>query len=626
MKCLEIKFCLLPRLFVVLVLDIFQCESKYGLKDISESFDVGTDDFKTLVLNEIFVDKSLLINDTLKCEEKVLQITRPRKWGKTVNLNMLKRFFEIELDKRGNPLPEEKKVNSVLFKGGKLKDNRKTKTLKPLKISGWDDVMNHMGKHPVIYVSLKDVKGKNYNQFEEMFKNVVVDLFLSYPFLKNLLDDDSDVLDVEEKIKLAKFVTRKFEDEDFVCCFEFLSKILYKHFKSEVLLFIDDYDVPIMNAFLEFGDKNREFDSIVVMLRVLFENAFKENQYLLKGILSGTLNFFVVSSGISEYHYVGFNTVLDKEFSSFYGFTQKDIGELMGKADILFNPVSLQKWYGGIHVHGEEIFNPWSVMHCLSKKGKFDYYLQKSHSTDLTRMMDKAFLIEEMQDYFHMLIEGKEVIRSSLAESVYLRSVTGDLYSVFVHAGYLNKVESVRPTDKPIWRMRIPNMDIRAVFAAGVGKWVVHELQLDDAEYENLVNLLLSKQVDKFGEGLEELLTLNKCGEQTKEIYYHNLVAGIVSSLGMKYMVESIKECGQNKGGNCLVPFEKYGSVAIKIEYRICNNLEKIEDLVDSAFDDLLNKPRTFSPFMKDHVHIKKTLNLAIGFCGARILVKHTIV
>lgn len=621
MHCIEIS-----QVLTILALGILQCESKYGLKDVSESLDVGTVDFKTLVLNEIFVDKSLLINETLKCEEKVLQITRPRKWGKTVNLNMLKRFFEIELDKRGHPLPEEKKINTVLFKGGKLKDNRKTKTLKPLKVSGWDDVMEHMGKHPVIYVSLKDVKGKSYTQFEEMLKNVVVDLFLSYPFLKTLLDDDNDILSVEEKIKLAKFVTRKFEDEDFICCFEFLSMILYKHFHSEVCLFIDDYDVPIMNAYLEFGDKNREFDSIVVMLRVLFENAFKENQYLLKGIISGTLNFFVVASGISEYHYVGFNTVLDKPFSSFYGFTQKDIGELMGRADILFSPVPLQKWYGGIQVHGEEIYNPWSVMHCLSKKGKFDYYLQKSHSTDFTRMMDKAFLTEDMQDFFHLLIEGKEVIRSSLAESVYLRGVTGDLYSVFVHAGYLHKTESVRPSDKPIWRMKIPNMDVRAVFAAGVGKWVAHELQLEDAEYENLINLLISNQPEMFGKGLEELLTLNKCGDQTKEVYYHNLVAGIVSSLGKKYMVESIKECGKNKGGNILVPFQKYGNVAIKIEYKICKDLHSLEELVDSTFHDLLNKPRNFSPLLKDHIHIKETLNLAFGFCGARLLLKHQII
>lgn len=602
-----------------------QCESKIGLANIPSDLDVGTEDFKMLVLNGIFVDKSLLINETLNCEEKVIQITRPRKWGKTVNLNMLKRFFEIELDKKGNPLPDDKKVNTVLFKGGKLKENRKTKNLKPLKVSGWDDVMKYMGKHPVIYVSLKNVKGRTYQQFEEMFKNVVVDMFVSFPFLKTYLDDGSDVLDIPQKIRLAKFVTNKFKDEDFVCCFEFLSMLLYKHFHSEVCLFIDDYDVPIMNAYLQFGDKNREFDSIVMMLRVLFENAFKENQYLLKGILSGTLNFFVVSSGISEYHYVGFNTILDQQFCNYYGFTQKDIGELMGKADILFNPKLLQKWYGGIHVYGEEIYNPWSVMQCLSKKGKYDYYLDKCYGTDLTKMMNKAFLLDDMQDFFHLLIEGKEVIRSSLAESVYLRSVTGDMYSVLVHAGYLHKIESEKITDKPVWRMRIPNMDVKAVFCSGVGKWVANTLQLDDAEFESLLNVLVSKQADKFAQELEELLALNKCGDQTKEVYYHTLMAGIVSSLGKRYLVESIKEYGKNIGGNILIPFEKYGSTIIKIEYRICQSSDNLDAAVDSAFVDLMNFSRSFSlPFL-DHAHVKQTCYIGLVFCGSKLLVKHHI-
>ncbi|KAG8251990.1 hypothetical protein J6590_068716 [Homalodisca vitripennis] len=595
-------------------------------KNATLAWDPDTEDFKTLIWNGVFVDKTFMINETLNCEEKVLQITRPRKWGKTLNLDMLRRFLEIELDKNGDPLPEDKRVNTALFKGGKLKLGRRSKTVGPLKISRWDEeVMSHLGKHPVIHLSLKDVKGRNYVQFEEKLKNIVAQLFLNYPFFKKYMEDGNDVLDVGEKIRLAKFITGKFEDEDFICCFEFLSMLLYKRFNSDVCIFIDDYDYPIINAFLEFGDKNREFDSIVMMLRVLFENAFKENQYLYKGIITGTLNFFVVASGISEYHYVGFNTIMDLPFSSHYGFTQKDIGELIGRTNILLNPFHVRRLYGGVHVFGEEIYIPLSIMKCMWWKGQYDYYLAKSYPTDFTRMLDRAFLMEGMQEHFQLLIEGKEVVRSSLSESVYLRSVSGDFFSVFVHAGYLYQIPPERPTDKPIWRVKIPNMEIRAIFATGVGKWAAQELKLSEIEYEKFVNLLVSSQVDKFSEELEQLLTLNNCSIGTKEKYYHSLVAGIISSLGVKYLVESIKDHGRFKGGNILIPFQRYGNTCITIEYTICNVEGKLLESVNDSFQSLINAPRSFSFKLEKFDHIEKILYLAMGFCGPKVLVKHRI-
>ncbi|WP_157905727.1 AAA family ATPase, partial [Rickettsia endosymbiont of Culicoides newsteadi] len=197
---------------------------------------IGTDNFETLLLNsDVFVDKSLMIKELLEDSGEVILITRPRRWGKSLNMNMLQKFFEIEVDERGMPLPEEDRVNNKLFTGGTVDLGIKGKrTLEPLKINGNEYAMIQQGQFPVILLNLKDVKGSNYQEIENGIKNQVTNLFTNHRYLKRYITTDEKLLDEAQKEKLNRYFTGKLDKEDLKDSLRVLSEVLYKHFGQKV--------------------------------------------------------------------------------------------------------------------------------------------------------------------------------------------------------------------------------------------------------------------------------------------------------------------------------------------------------------------------------------------------------
>ncbi|MCC8397964.1 MAG: AAA family ATPase, partial [Rickettsia endosymbiont of Labidopullus appendiculatus] len=291
---------------------------------------VGTDDFETLLLNsDVFVDKSLMIQELLEDSGEVILITRPRRWGKSLNMNMLQKFFEIEVDQHGSPLPTEDTVNRILFTGGEIDLGIKGKrTLKPLKINGNEYAMAQQGNYPVILLNLKDVKGSSYQEIESEIRNQVINLFANHLYLQHYTTQDISLLDDAQKEKLSRYFTGKLDKEDLKNSLRFLSEVLYKHFNQKVYILIDEYDTPINSAYIEFGDKFKEFDDVLKIFRGMFGSSLKTNPCLEKGVITGILrvakaNLFSDLNNVSEY------TLLDEEFSKFYGFTQTEVDELL---------------------------------------------------------------------------------------------------------------------------------------------------------------------------------------------------------------------------------------------------------------------------------------------------------
>ncbi|WP_250310877.1 AAA family ATPase [Rickettsia endosymbiont of Oedothorax gibbosus] len=298
----------------------------------------GTDDFKTLLLNsDVFVDKSLMIKELLEDSGEVILITRPRRWGKSLNMNMLQKFFEIEVDERGMSLAEEGRVNNKLFTGGTVDLGfDETKELKPLKIASDASSMKRQGQFPVILLNLKDVKGSSYQEIELSIKDQVIELFASHHYLNHHVTEDTGLLNNAQKEKLRRYFDGKLEKNDLKNSLSFLSEVLYKHFNQKVYILIDEYDTPINSSYIEFGDKLKEFDDVLKIFRGMFGSSLKTNPYLEKGVITGILrvakaNLFSDLNNVSEY------SLLDEKYSKFYGFTQAEVDELR------WSPLSRQR-------------------------------------------------------------------------------------------------------------------------------------------------------------------------------------------------------------------------------------------------------------------------------------------
>ncbi|WP_157905717.1 AAA family ATPase, partial [Rickettsia endosymbiont of Culicoides newsteadi] len=280
---------------------------------------VGTDDFKKLLLNSnVFVDKSLMIKELLIDTGDVTLITRPRRWGKSLNMDMVRRFFEIEVDQHGNPIPQEQRVNYKLFAGGEVDLGfDETKELKPLKIANVANSMKRQGQFPVIIISFKGVRGSSYEEIESKISYQITRLFSNYRYLKRYVSEKEYLLEEAEKEQLTRYFSGKFNKVELENSLKFLSDLLYKHFNQKVYILIDEYDTPINSSYMEFGH-TEEFNQVLKLFRAIFGNSLKTNDSLQKGVITGILrvakaNLFSDLNNLTEC------SLLDERFSSSYG-------------------------------------------------------------------------------------------------------------------------------------------------------------------------------------------------------------------------------------------------------------------------------------------------------------------
>ncbi|MEN0016516.1 MAG: AAA family ATPase, partial [Bacteroidota bacterium] len=273
----------------------------------------GTDNFYNLLIEgDVFVDKSLFIKEFLQDSSgEVVLITRPRRWGKSMNMDMLNRFLAIEIDEQGNPLPQEQCRNHKLFTGGEVvvgPTTGKMKRLSPLKIAQQypDLVSDYQGKYPVISLGFKDVTGDSYQEIEEAVRLQITDLYRGHSYLEQHIHTLSSSVKQSQQEKLQQYFTGKFGGKDTKNSLRFLGELLSKHFGQNVYVLIDEYDTPINNAFIELKEKPKEFNEVLKLFRELFGNTFKGNPYLKRGLITGILrvakaNLFSSINNVQEY-------------------------------------------------------------------------------------------------------------------------------------------------------------------------------------------------------------------------------------------------------------------------------------------------------------------------------------
>ncbi|MEO1300935.1 MAG: AAA family ATPase, partial [Bacteroidota bacterium] len=527
----------------------------------------GTDQFDKLLLgSDVFVDKSLFIQEFLESGDEVALVTRPRRWGKSMNMDMLKCFLSIEVDDQGNSLPREQCLNHKLFAGGEVDLGfEETRLLKPLRINDYPSLMKRQGQYPVISIGFKDVDGSSYQEIENKVKRQVFKLYNKHRYLKRYIQAEETLLDEVQKKQLDRYFTGDLHKEDLEDSLFFLSELLHKHFGEPVYILIDEYDTPINRACLKLPPK--EIKKVLELFQGILGAVLKENPHLKQGLFTGILRL-AKADLFSNLNNVRAYTLLDRRFATSYGFTQQEVDELLSKVPTSKPPEAMQRWYNGYTFSNQVVYNPWSIMHYLKTRGKLSRYWVESGGTQL---IDPILTTDEMQQDLQTLMAGG-ALNSFITRQVSFDNLKckKDLLSLLLFSGYLSPV---RELGKDQYLLSIPNYEVQRVYKEWLIEWVSKNLEVDPADYATLADLLAAGDVETFTKNLQEMLyastSFHQIGPKRAEVFYSGFMMGLLSNLLNRYIIESERESGLGRPDAVLIPNVDHGDRAIILEYKV---------------------------------------------------------
>ena len=424
---------------------------------------IGSDDFmKVVTEGSIFVDKTLFIKDIIEHDRDTLLITRPRRWGKSLNMSMLKYFFNREVDEAGKPLEGEQNPYRWMFQKMKIANETTVVTDKKTDtVSTFDIIERFQGQYPTVLLSFKDVKKTTYEEMRHSIATQLVELFSQYRYLREIADcwNESGQNHIKFNDKIRERIEKSIGLENSL---KTLSSWLYAYHGKKVYILIDEYDTPLNQAYIK-----GYADQAVPLMRELFGAAFKSNLALEKGILTGILRIAKADlfSGLNNFSE---DSVLDNRYARHLGFTEGEVTHLLRLAQVE-NTQAVKEWYNGYRIGNETIYNPWSFMNYLSALSLDDPtplqpYWVDSGGVDLIK---KELFSQTAKTIWESVESGKDLF-VNVKKSISLTDLTtpDDLYSMLLHAGYLTL--SAKTLDDDHFGagvfVKIPNDEVRLEF------------------------------------------------------------------------------------------------------------------------------------------------------------------
>ncbi|MEA3445840.1 MAG: AAA family ATPase, partial [Bacteroidota bacterium] len=533
---------------------------------------LGYSDFKGMMINNnYFVDKSLLIEDVIKVQKAVLLFPRPRRFGKTLNLSMLKYFFD-----KNESENEKLFANLKIWKTG-------------------NDIIKHCGKYPVIFLTFKDAKANTWNDTLKFIKIEIAKAYDEHYYLF-----ESDILRKHEKDAFTEIVTGKGDDVDFAVSLKRLSKYLHKYHNKKVVILIDEYDSPIQAGYKKF------YDDIIPFMQNLLSGAFKDNSNIYKGVITGILrvskeNIFSGLNNVSVY------TILDNRFSDKFGFTEPETKQVINDFKIKTEYSQIKKWYDGYQFgKTKNIYNPWSILNYVSEsEGGFKAFWTHSSSNSLI----KERIFERDYDYiknnFEKLLQGKYIIKNIEEEIIFpdLEKKTKELlWSLLLFTGYLTAepVPEQAKTHVKLnhYNLSIPNFEVKKLFREIITEWLTENLQISSTLLFNAANNLVNNNLKEFEKELQSIMgdtfsyfdTAKTKGQpdqneitksvQLPENVFHSYMLGLLAILGENYIIRSNRESGEGRYDILVRPFDitKNGII---IEIKSIEKRQKNEEAQD---------------------------------------------
>ena len=548
---------------------------------------IGVEDFKRLVDNGYyFVDKTLMIKDLLENKETVNLFTRPRRFGKTLNMSMLQRFFEAT-----------EKSNAYLFDG--------------LKIAAYPEYMAYQGQYPVISISLKSMKQKNFTLAFETYKYLIKSEYSRHKdfiFSKNVLDE-------EEKARYLSFIQVDATETMYNQAIGFLSNCLKKAYQQNVIILIDEYDVPLENAYHEGF-----YDDMTNLIRSCFESALKTNPSLEFAVLTGCLrvsreSIFTGLNNLKTY------SITKNKFSQYFGFTQAEMQEILQAFSLEQYAGTIAKWYDGYRFGLTEIYNPWSVLNCIDSYLQNDMVACEPYWSNTSSNQIVKRLIEESNERTKSMVEeliNGTPIHTQIFEDVTYGTIDVNqdyIWSFLLFTGYLKIISCETIGDETYYDMVIPNVEIKSIYKNTIRSWFIDHINRDSRTD------ILESVIHADAEKLEDLLctwltnTISCFDEQ--ENYYHGFVTGLVSGFS-GYMVVSNRESGNGRFDLVVKQRSRWHHAAI-LEFKVVEKYNQMTKACEDALKQIEEKDYEASLRDEQYENIAK---LGICFCQKRCRVK----
>ena len=547
---------------------------------------IGVEDFKRLVDNGYyFVDKTLMIKELLENKETVNLFTRPRRFGKTLNMSMLQRFFEAT-----------EKSNAYLFDG--------------LKIAAYPEYMAYQGQYPVISISLKSMKQASYTNAFYMYKNLIAKEYEKH----KIILESNQILDSEKEV-FQNIMEQRADQNVYLNSIRTLSDILAKYYEKNVIILIDEYDVPLENAYHEGF-----YDDMTNLIRSCFESALKTNPSLEFAVLTGCLrvsreSIFTGLNNLKTY------SITKNKFSQYFGFTQEEMQEILQTFSLEQYAGTIAKWYDGYRFGLTEIYNPWNVLNCI------DSYLQNDmvacepywSNTSSNRIVKR--LIEESNERTKSMVEeliNGTPIHTQIFEDVTYGTIDVNqdyIWSFLLFTGYLKIISCETFGDETYYDMVIPNVEIKSIYKNTIRSWFIDHINRDSRTD------ILESVIHADAEKLEDLLctwltnTISCFDEQ--ENYYHGFVTGLVSGFS-GYMVVSNRESGNGRFDLVVKQRSRWHHAAI-LEFKVVEKYNQMTKACEDALRQIEEKDYEASLRDEQYENIAK---LGICFCQKRCRVK----
>lgn len=519
---------------------------------------IGYEDFKQLIDSGFYyVDKSMLIYELLHSGGQNNLITRPRRFGKTLNFSMLKYFFDIN-----------EKDNAYLFDGLKISEH-------------YEELDMYRNTHPVITLSLKCAKQGNYREALRGLKYEIQRQFINNKFIL-----DSDKLADEYKDEYKKILSM---DEDAVWSnsIQLLSICLKQYYGTKTIILIDEYDVPLEDAYF-----SGYYDEMVRFIRSLFESALKTNSALEFSVITGCLRISKESifTGLNN---LAVNSILSNKYSESFGFVQYEVDELMEYYNIEEKSQLMKKWYDGYLFGKSEVYNPWSVLN--QTKEWFDdkdilampWWANTSSNNIIRTLIGQAD--DETKGIIENLIHGGSV-ETVLKDTVTYGDLTENnenIWSFLFFTGYLKIKEIVKTgelTGEPtIYSLVIPNLEIKSCYTDIIIQYF--EIYKKAINKDNLYKALLGRNAQDFAEQITDLLRKTISYYDSTESFYHGLISGLLSG-NVYYKVESNRETGDERSDLVLYQ-QDVAQNAVILEFKVCGKNETADDAAKRALKQI---------------------------------------
>ena len=534
---------------------------------------IGIDDFRKIIKEDCYyVDKTKFIADVLQDASNVKLFTRPRRFGKTLNMSMLKYFFDVR----------ESEENRKLFNGLDIEKSK---------------YIDEQGKYPTILISLKSIKYETWEESLEQLKSLISNLYNEFEYIRESLN--------ESEIELFNDIWFKKENGEYANSLKNLTSFLYKYYKKEVILLIDEYDIPLITA-----HKYGYYNEIINFYKIFLGEALKTNQYLKMGVLTGIIR--VIKTGIfSDLNNLKVYSILEKKYSEFFGFTEEEVKKALQYFNIEEELTNVKYWYDGYKFGNSELYNPWSIINFLDGRELKNYWVGTSENFLIKNILENSTSrTNEILEKLFNEEEVEEAITGTSDLSILMDSK--EVWELLLFSGYLTVKEKI---DEDIYSLKLPNMEVKKLF-----KKEFINVHFGIGLFRKTMEALKSLKFNDFEKYFQEIMLKSTSNWDTsKEAFYHGLSLGMLSYLDNDYYVTSNFEAGFGRYDVVLEPKNKNNRAFI-LEFKVTDDENKLEKLSEEAIKQIEEKRYDINLKSRG---IKEITFVGVAFYGKKLKVSY---